>query len=266
MKRKATFLLSILCGVVCALAVFAYTAQIQREASQARAEALSRYGGEQLEVCVATQDIAAGDMVAASNVTTRQWLVDLLPADPVESFDSVSGQRATSSIVAGEVLSNRHFEGGALDIDIPSGLEAVSIEVEQAQAVGGALKTGAEVDVYAAGPVETALIASDVYVVSAGNASGTRTWVTLAVPPDLVEQLIAATQSSTLYLTLPAPTDSDQTDPASDESAPASEDEAAEETPDAEKLERDAQTESEADVWEEASEASPEERSEDDDA
>ena len=214
MKRKATFLLSLLCGVVCALAVFAYTAQVHQDAVQARNEALSRYGGEQLEVCVATHDIAAGDTVSASNVTTRQWLVDLLPVDAVESFESVSGQRATSSIVQGEVLSSRHFEGGTLEIDVPSGLEAVSIEVEQAQAVGGALKTGATVDVYAAGSAETALLASDVYVVSAGNASGTRTWITLAVPPDQVEQLIAATQSSTLYLTLPSRDERTEDDPA----------------------------------------------------
>ncbi len=166
-----------------------------------------------MEVCVATQDIAAGDAVSASNVTTRQWLVDLLPVDAVESFESVSGQRATSSIVQGEVLSSRHFEGGTLEIEVPSGLEAVSIEVEQAQAVGGALKTGATVDVYAAGSAETSMLAGDVYVVSAGNGSGTRTWVTLAVPSDQVEQLIAATQSSTLYLALPAQDERNEDDP-----------------------------------------------------
>ncbi len=204
MKRKATFFLSILCGAICALAVFAYTAQVQQQASQARSEALARYGGEQLEVCVATEDIAAGETVSSSNVTTRQWLVDLLPEDAVESFDSVSGQRASSSIVAGEVLSQRHFEEGELEIDVPDGLQAVSVEVEQAQAVGGALQVGAVVDVYAAGSAETSLLASDVYVASAGNDNGTRTWVTLAVEPDQIEQIIAATQTSTLYMTLPA--------------------------------------------------------------
>lgn len=204
MRRKAMAVLSLLCGVVCALAVFAYAMQVRQEATHARDEALSRYGGEQVEVCVATEDIAAGDVVSAANTTTKQWLIDLLPADAAESFDQVSGERATSSIVAGEVISTRHFEGGQLEVHVPRGLQAVSIEVEQAQAVGGALQTGAAVDVYASGAAETALLASDVYVVSAGNGSGTRTWVTLAVEPDQVEQIIAATQSSTLYLTLPS--------------------------------------------------------------
>lgn len=204
MKRKATFLLSILCGIVCALAVLAYTTQVQQQASQARNDALARYGGEQLEVCVATEDIAAGETVSSSNVTTRQWLVDLLPADAVESFESVSGQRASSSIVAGEVLSQRHFEENELEIDVPAGLQAVSVEVEQAQAVGGALQVGSVVDVYAAGSSETSLLVSGAYVASAGNDNGSRTWVTLAVEADQVEQVIAATQTSTLYLTLPA--------------------------------------------------------------
>lgn len=203
MKRKATILLSLACGIVCAVAVFAYTAQVQQQASQARNDALARYGGEQLEVCVAAKDIAAGEEVSSSNVTTRQWLVDLLPADAVESFDSISGQRASSSIVAGEVLSHRHFEGTQQQVDVPAGLQAVSVEVEQAQAVGGALQVGSVVDVYAAGPSETSLLASDVYVACAGNDNGSRTWVTLAVKPNQVEQVIAATQTSTLYLTLP---------------------------------------------------------------
>lgn len=204
MKRKATFLLSVLCGIVCALAVLAYTTQVQQQASQARNEALARYGGEQLEVCVATEDIAAGEAVSSANVTTRQWLVDLLPADAVESFEGISGERATSSIVAGEVLSQRHFEEGDLEIDVPAGLQAVSVEVEQAQAVGGALQAGSLVDVYAAGSADTSLLVSDAYVASAGNDNGSRTWVTLAVEPDQVEQVIAATQTSTLYLTLPS--------------------------------------------------------------
>lgn len=205
MKRKASMLFSLLCGVVCSLAVFAYTVQVQQEATRVRNEALSRYGGEQIEACVATEDIAAGDIVTAANVTTRQWLVDLLPVDAAKSFDQVSGQRATSSIVAGEVISTRHFEGGTLDIEVPSGLQAVSIEVEQAQAVGGALQAGALVDVYAAGSAETSQLIKGAYVVSSGNGSGTRTWITLAVSPDQVEQVIAATQSATLYLTLPSP-------------------------------------------------------------
>ena len=97
-------------------------------------------------------------------------------------------------------------------------------------------------------------------VVSGGNGSGTRTWVTLAVPPDLVEQLIAATQSSTLYLTLPSPDDS-PADSQQDSESQAQEAEPTETSPT--DLEESDLEESDS---EDAPEPSPEERSEDDDA
>ena len=45
-----------------------------------------------------------------------------------------------------------------------------------------------------------------------GNGSGSSSWVTLAVEPSQVEQVIAATQSSTLYLTLPSQTEKEEED------------------------------------------------------
>lgn len=204
MKRKTTIALCVSSAFICALSVAFYTGQVQQEASQARNEALSRYGGEQLEVCVASADIPAGETITSANVETKMWLVDLLPSEAVESIDDVSGKRATSSIVEGEVLSSRHFEGSALNVSVPSGLQAVSVELGQAQAVGGALEAGSIVDVYASGPSETSLLVSGAYVASAGNGSGSATWVTLAVEPSQVEQVIAATQTSSLYLTLPS--------------------------------------------------------------
>lgn len=204
MKRKGVIAISALSALACAATVAMYTMQIQEEASKARNDALARYGGEQLEACVATRDIAAGESISSENVTSKMWLIDLLPEEAIESYDDVAGKKATSTIVAGEVLSSKHFEGAAASINVPAGLQAVSVEVEQAQAVGGALEAGSIVDVYSSGSVETALLVSDAYVASAGNGSGSRTWVTLAVKPDQVEQIIAATQSSTLYFTLPS--------------------------------------------------------------
>ena len=220
MKRKTTIVISVASAALCVLAVAAYTGQVRQEASQARNEALSRYGGEQIEVCVATQDIPAGEAISSANLATKMWLVDLLPSAAVESPDEVIGVRATSSIVEGEVLSKRHFEGSSLSISVPAGLQAVSVELDQAQAVGGALKAGSIVDVYASGATETSLLVSNAYVASAGNGSGSAAWVTLAVEPSQVEQLIAATQASSLYLTLPSPSersDGDEQSPESDE-------------------------------------------------
>ena len=204
MKKKATMLLALLCGIVCALAVFTYTGSVRSEADQARSEALARYGGEQIQVCVATRDIAPGETVNASNVTMKMWLADLLPEKAVESLDEAAGRQVTSQVLKGEVLSSKRFEGTANGVAVPAGLQAVGVEVGNAQAVGGALRAGMKVDVYAVGASGTGLIASDALVVAAGDASSrSSSWVTLAVSPEHVQELISATQKTELYFALP---------------------------------------------------------------
>ncbi len=93
MKRSRTTIIGIACGLACAACVFAYAQGVRGEADAARAEALARYGGEQLEVCVAKRDIAAGESVDASAVETRLWVADLLPAEAFRSSDDVVGKK-----------------------------------------------------------------------------------------------------------------------------------------------------------------------------
>lgn len=204
MKKKGTTVLALLCGVLCAACVFAYTQQIEANAEAARSEALARYGGDQIEVCVATKSIAAGEVPDATNTATRLWLVDLLPEEPVSKLADIAGRHATSAIVAGEVLSYARFEEEGTSVSVPSGLQAVAVELGKAQAVGGALRAGAIVDVYAAGSSGTNLIAPNVLVAAVADEASGRIAITLALPPQRVEEVIATTQAATLYLALPS--------------------------------------------------------------
>ena len=201
---------SIACGVACALAVFAYTASVQGEAERARAEALARYGGDQVEVCVAARDIAPGETVDASAVEVRLWLADLLPPDAVTSIDQVVGAAPTSSILEGEVVSMRRFGEEASLIDVPDGLVAVSVPAQDVRAVGGAIAPGSHVDVYATGTTSTSLIGEGMLVLatsasaSADAMGASVTWATLAVAPGAVQELVSAAQNMELYFALPS--------------------------------------------------------------
>ena len=62
-KNNKTLLICILCGLACAVCVFIYTQSVRLDAEDSRNAALARYGGEQIEVCVARRDIAAGETV-----------------------------------------------------------------------------------------------------------------------------------------------------------------------------------------------------------
>lgn len=210
MKRKKTMVMGVACGVLCAACVFAYLQSVRGEAEAARAEALSRYGGEQIEVCVARRDIAAGESVEAGAVETKLWVADLLPADAARSTSDVVGLTATSNILAGEVVSLQRFGQAAAALDVPQGLAALSVPAKTVQAVGGALVPGARVDMYATGDTSTAAIARNVLVLKTsasgadGKAAADTTWVMVAVEPESVQEIIAASRKAELYFALPA--------------------------------------------------------------
>ena len=92
MKQSHMTAASIACGVLCAACVAGFMANVQGEADAARAEALARYGGEQVEVCVATRDVAAGERLDASAVETKLWVADLLPEQAVSDSMAAVGR------------------------------------------------------------------------------------------------------------------------------------------------------------------------------
>lgn len=210
MKRRKTTIAGIACGVLCAACVFAYVQSVRGDAEAARAEALSRYGGEQVEVCVARRDVAAGEKVDAAAIETKLWVADLLPADAARAASDVVGRTATSSILAGEVVSLKRFGEASATVDVPAGLAALSVPAKTVQAVGGALAPGARADLYASGDTSTAAVARDVLVLATsssaadGAASADVTWVTVAVEPESVQEIIAASRKAELYFALPA--------------------------------------------------------------
>ena len=200
MKRSRTTIIGIACGLACAACVFAYAQGVRGEADAARAEALARYGGEQLEVW---------ESVDASAVETRLWVADLLPAEAFRSSDDVVGKKASSTILAGEVLSERRFRDAGSRLDVPEGLTALSVPAKDVQAVGGAVAAGSRVDVYATGGTSTDVLASGVLVLATSASAQESTtdakvsWITVAVAPESVQEIVAAAQKTELYFTLP---------------------------------------------------------------
>ena len=206
MNRK-TVILGLLSGVICALAVFVFTGEVQAQADSERAAALERFGGEQVEACVATADIPSGETINTANVTTKVWIADLLPDSPV-SYSDALGRQVTSPIVAGEVICAKRFDADAEHIDVPEGLSAVSLPAADVNAVGGAVERGMKVDVYLANGETAKPLANDVLVLatSAGNASGSGkkiSWITVAVEADRVQEFVSAANKEHLYFTIP---------------------------------------------------------------
>ena len=93
------------------------------------------------------------------------------------------------------------------ELAVPAGMAAISVPARPVQAVGGSVEPGMEVDVYATGPVSTTKLVGGALVLatSAVSESGaTAEWVTLAVEPERVQEVVAAAQNLELYFALPA--------------------------------------------------------------
>lgn len=212
MHRKTNLIVGAICGALCVSSVLAYGAEVQSSFERERAEVLERYGGEQVEVCVATKDIEVGDVLGSANTETRLWLGELLPEGAVFSIEDMQGKPASSPIFKGEVVTQQRFEKSEhVALQVPDGLCAVSVPAKSVSAVGGSVEAGSHVDVYATSSAATDLIASSVLVLSTSSTeeqekSGEEdiTWVTLAIEPDLVKEVIAAAQKSELYFVLPS--------------------------------------------------------------
>jgi len=212
MKQKRLTIVAVICGAVCALCVFAFMGTVQGEANAARAEALARYGGEQVDVCVATRDIAAGERIDASAIETRLWVADLLPEGAVRDANEIVGKTAASSILKGEVLSTKRFERPRDILDVPVGKVAVSVSAKTVQAVGGAVHPGMYVDIYATGDTAATALAEDVLVLAtssdeSGSIVSDAAWITIALNPDQVQEMVTATSRYDLYFVLPADAD-----------------------------------------------------------
>lgn len=208
MKQKRMAAVALASGILCALCVFAFMQAVQAQANEAREETLARYGGEQVEVYVAKRTIAAGERIDASAIETRSWVADLLPVDALRASETVVGRTATSTILQGEVVSERRFDVESDTLVVPDGMTAVSVPAKTVQAVGGALQAGMRVDVYVSGSTSTKVLARNVQVLATSLATGqtnsSQAWVTLAVSPASVQELVAASETAELYFTLPS--------------------------------------------------------------
>lgn len=219
MKVSRKTIAGIACGLLAAVCMLVYASGVRAEALGSREAAIAHYGGDVVEVCVAVRSMGAGETISESDVVMREWLVDLLPADAATDASDVVGQTVVLPLVENEPVSMDKIGKPGSAVPVPDGLCAVTVPSEDVLAVGGALEGGSLVDVYAAGGSGVRLLGEGILVLETstsgaastqgtalfGNASGrgSVSWVTLAVTPESVEELIAASQAERLHFVLP---------------------------------------------------------------
>ena len=217
-KQRKQALVAGACGIIAALCVFAYTATIQSEASMARASAIRSYGGERAEVLVANKTIPIGGTIDESNTSVQEWLVDFLPqGQAARNYEELQGLVALTEIRVNEPVLLERVGDGSSRITVPDGLAAASVASDDVLAVGGAIRAGSVVDVYVeASSGEITMLGEHILVLETSTLEDSKekqiSWVTLAVKPSSVSDLIAAASKGTIHFVLPGNSAANQGD------------------------------------------------------
>ncbi len=217
-KQRKQALIAGACGIIAALCVFAYTATIQSEASMARASAIRSYGGERAEVLVANKTIPIGGTIDESNTSVQKWLVDFLPqGQAARSYEELQGLVAQTEIRVNEPVLLERVGDGSSRITVPDGLAAASVASDDVLAVGGAIRAGSVVDVYVeASSGEITMLGEHILVLETSTLEDSKekqiSWVTLAVRPSSVSDLLAAASKGTIHFVLPGNSAANQGD------------------------------------------------------
>ncbi len=101
-------------------------------------------------VVIAREDIPLGTVIDQGMVENRQLPINAAEADAYNDVSQVIGQVARQQVVAGAQITGRTTSGGTsgaiIDLDVPAGMRAMTIRVDQVTGVGTLIKAGDYVD------------------------------------------------------------------------------------------------------------------------
>lgn len=192
-----------LTAVLCVL----YAQEVRADAERQRAEALERFGGETVRLVVATRAIEAGEALTPQCVAERDWVAELAPADALTRLDEAVDRKVTVPAAEGAPLTELNFRDETEMPEVPAGYMAVQVPMGDKLGLPDAVAAGSKLVAYRVADEGTRLISGDVKVlvgVSAGTGYASRGSVSLAVRPDDVADILAASAEGSLRLVVPA--------------------------------------------------------------
>lgn len=207
MTRRLRFVLSGALALLAAVLCASYGQYVRDEADRVRTETLERYGGEVVNLVVASDMLEAGDVVDRQSVVKRDWISDLAPEGAVTDLESVLGTEVTVPVAAGAPLTSLNFRDDADAVEVPSGRVALSVPVTDKLALPASVAAGTMLVAYEVQEVGTRVVSSSLQVLRAPGEQttmGSHAAITLAALPDDVASVLSASAQGSLRLALPA--------------------------------------------------------------
>jgi pilus assembly protein CpaB len=186
-----------------------------------------------LDVVVAKADLERGAIVGTDNMAVRKVPAEFVPGTAIgpASFGNVEGARLAVPMRAGEILLRGTLEGAdtaTFATKIASGVRAITLSVDEVNAIAGLLQPNDRVDLYytarsaRGGASElTALLMQNVLILATGRqvrpsvaesdqpgVGRAFSNITIEATPEQAQRLILAQKSGSLTAVLRAPADS----------------------------------------------------------
>ncbi len=145
-------------------------------------------------------------MVSQSNVTTRDWLVDLAPKGALTDMAEALGKEVSEPASKGAPLTDINFRTDEATADVPNGYVALTLPVTDKLGISRNASQGLRLEAYQVTEAGSSLIAGDIQVLSqpVSASSLTESQITVAVLPDEVAAVLAASATGDLRLVVPA--------------------------------------------------------------
>lgn len=233
-RNTALFVAALACGGIAVLAGRGYLVQ-QLEAERAR---LAPKPARTIDVIVARQDLAKGDLVSPQTMALRRIPEEFVASSAIrpEQFESFNGMRLAASLKSGEQLIAAAVVGGenmTFSHRVKPGIRALTIAVDEINSISGMLQPGDRIDLLfsarppgegAAGnqqPEATVPLFQGLLVLATGRqvragydergAQRSFSTVTVEVEPEHAQRLVVAQRAGKLTAVLRNPDDSQRT-------------------------------------------------------
>ena len=216
--RGMVVVVAFLMATVATAAVFLYVNGVRKQAES---------GGERVAVIVSKTDIPAGtrldDLITEGSFTTVSVPEDAVVTGAVTSLSQLKGRVTSTPVLAGEQIPTARLRGSTRlpggTLGIPDGFQAVTVPLEASRVVGGGIRSGDHVTVYATftdmggqGSLDdvTVTVVPDARVVRTGKpgleqATSPETLVTMALSPRDAQKVVFSQESARLWMALLAP-------------------------------------------------------------
>jgi pilus assembly protein CpaB len=170
--RGVALMVAVLLAVGATAAVYMYVQGVRQEATAPP---------DMVSVVTSKQDIAAGtklsNLVAGGAFTTIEIPADALVQGAITDLSQIEDQTTRFPILQGEQISVARLENSEIQVEggplgIPQGHRALTIPLGMPQAVGGVVRTGDHVTVYATFQ-DISVLAAPIKQALAGKIAGT---------------------------------------------------------------------------------------------